>query len=172
MPLGGFGKMFEKMLNHKNITILLNSDFFDIKDKIKFDKLIFTGRIDQFFNYKFGKLDYRCINFTFETLNKESFQPNSVVNHTGKDVKFLRVTEFKKFYNNNCEKTVLCKEIFDWNSELSYPVLTERNLKLLEEYKKEAEKLKNVLLIGRLAQYKYFNMDQAVEEALDIFEKF
>ncbi|MBA7697293.1 UDP-galactopyranose mutase [subsurface metagenome] len=118
----------------------------------------------------FGKLKYRCANFEFRTLNKQSFQPNSVVNYTDKDVRFLRVTEFKKFYNKKSNKTVICKEFVSDYGKPSYPVINKDNLKLLEKYKKE-KRFKNVIFVGRLAQYKYLNMDQVVREALQVFFK-
>lgn len=169
MPVNGFTKIFEKMLNDKNIKMVLNTDFFKIKNKINYKKLIYTGPIDGFFNYKFGKLEYRCINFILETLNQESFQPNSVVNYPDKDTEFVRVTEFKKFYNINSNKTTICKEIFSWKGEPSYPVMNEENERLYEKYEKQTEKLKNVIFAGRLAHYKYFNMDQAIGEALKVY---
>jgi len=170
MPVGGFGKMFERMLEHENITVRLNVDYFCMNDRIEHDELIFTGRIDQFFGYNFGKLEYRCIDFTFVELDEEDHQPNTVVNHTGNDVEFSRVTEFKKFYGHNCKKTVLCKEFFNWDGELSYPVMTEKNFRLLEKYKNAAKKKKNTLFIGRLAQFEYLNMDNVVEEALEAYK--
>lgn len=170
MPKLGFTKIFEKMLDNKNIKILLNTDFFKTKKNFKFGKLIFTGRIDQFFNYKFGKLDYRGINFVFENLNQENFQPNSVINYPSKDVKFSRITEFKKFYDKKSNNTIICKDFFVWDGEPSYPVINKKNLEILEKYEKEAEKLKNIIFVGRLAQYKYLNMDRVIENALDVFE--
>lgn len=169
MPRSGFGRMFKKMLDSRNITVMLDTDFFDIKDKIKYEKLIYTGALDRFFEYKHGKLKYRSNNFVFETLNQESFQPNSVVNYPDNDVGFLRVTEFKKFYGVNSAGTVTCKEIFGWDGEPSYPVIDERNQKLAKKYLSEAKKLKDTIFIGRLAQYKYLNMDEVAEEALSRF---
>ena len=171
MPVGGFSKMFEKILDHENIDIKLGTEFLDIKNDVQYRKMIFTGRIDEFFGNKFGKLEYRCIDFSFEIFNEENYQPNSVVNYTAKDTEFSRVTEFKKFYKNICSKTVICKERFNWCGELSYPVITEENSKLLQLYKKEAAKLRDVLFLGRLAQYKYLNMDQVVGEGLRMFDR-
>lgn len=171
MPEKGFIKMFEKMLSNKNITLRLNTDFFKIKNKVRYGKLIYTGFIDRFFNYKFGKLKYRGVNFIFQTLKKKSFQPNSVVNFPEKRFKVSRITEFKKFYNQSSQWTTLCKDFFIGGGEPCYPIPDNDNLKLLEKYKKLVKKEKNVYFIGRLAQYKYFNMDKVVEEALNLFSK-
>lgn len=170
MPVDGFGKIFKKMLDHENITLKLNVDYFHMNNQIEYDRLIFTGRIDQFFDYNFGKLEYRCIDFTFATLDEEDYQPNTVVNHTDRDVEFLRVTEFKKFHEHQCKKTVICKELFNWDGELSYPVINEKNFRLLEKYKILAKEKKDTLFIGRLAQYEYLNMDNVVEKALEAYK--
>lgn len=171
MPKNGFTQIFEKMLKKKNITVLINTDFFEKKNKFKFRKMVYTGKIDQFFKYKFGKLDYRCINFAFETLNKKNYQPNSVVNYTDNDVEFTRTTEFKKFYMKKGKKTVICKEYPTWEGEPSYPVMDEKNEKLIKKYMGEANKLKNVYFAGRLGTHRYLNMDRAVSEALKLYEK-
>ena len=171
MPEKGFTDMFKKMLDNKNITLKLNTDFFRVKNSLKYDKLIYTGPIDRFFGYKFKKLEYRGIHFIFKTLGQENFQPNSVVNHTAKGAKFSRITEFKKFHDIKHDKTVICKEIFCWGGDPCYPIMNKKNLALLKKYEKETKKLKHVLFIGRLAQYKYFNMDQVVKTALAAFEK-
>lgn len=169
MPKEGFTKIFEKMLDNKNIDIKLGVDFFKIKETLEYDKLVFTGELDRFFNYKFGKLDYRCIDFVFETKDGD-FQPNSVVNHTDKDVKFIRVTEFKKFYNKKSNKTIICKELFTWRGEPSHPVMDEKNKTLAQKYIDETKKLKGVYFAGRLGSYKYLNIDTAIMKALTIYD--
>jgi len=172
MPVFGFTKIFEKMLSNPNIKVILNRDFFKIKNKITSQKLIFTGPIDSFFNYKFGKLGYRGIQFAFEKLNTFNFQPNSVVNYPNKETWFSRVTEFNKFYNNP-QKSVICQETFvpGREGELGYPIINEKNKKILEKYLKESEKTKKVYFIGRFGKYKYLNMDNAIEESLKLFEE-
>jgi len=169
MPTKGFAHIFNKMLKHKNITILLKTDFFKLRSNITYKKLIFTGRIDQFFDYKFGQLEYRRSNFLFNKLNKSSYQPNSVVNCTDKNAKFTRVTEFKKFYNKRTPNTIICKEVFGKRGETTYPVINNKNLKLLTKYKNAAKNTKNVMFLGPLAQYKYLNMDQVIKESLNKF---
>jgi len=171
MPKLGFSEIFKKMLFNKNLKIGLNIDFFKLRDKISYKNIIYTGPLDKFFNNKYGKLKYRRIKFTFEDHETDSFQPNSVVNHTDKDNEFSRVTEFKKFYDTPTKNTVICKELFSWEGEPSYPVFDMENIKLAEKYMEESNKHKNVFFVGRLAQYKYLNMDQVVDEALKLFEK-
>lgn len=169
MPLKGFTNIFEKMLSNKNITILLNKDFFKLPPNITYKHLIFTGRIDRFFNYQFGKLEYRHSAFTFDKINKSSYQPNSVINHTDEKTKFIRITEFKKFYNNRTNKTIICKENFCGRGEATYPLINNNNLELLKKYEKLSKNKKNTIFIGRLAQYKYLNIDQVIKESLDTF---
>lgn len=171
MPKRGFTKMFKKMIDNKKIKLMLNTEFSEIKDKIKYKKIIFTGQIDEFFNYKFGKLEFRGIKFKLEKLNKKSFQPNSVVNYPEKEIKFSRIAEFKKFYNHISKKTIICKEFFCWGGIPCYPVMDEKNLDLLSKYTKESEKLLNIYFAGRMGKYKYLNIDQAIEGALNLFEK-
>lgn len=171
MPIGGFTKIFEKMVNHEKIDLRLNTDFFMIKDKIKYKKLIFSGRIDKFFGYKFGKLKFRGIELDIKKLNKKSFQSNSVVNYTDDDVKFSRITEFKKFYENNSDKTIICYESFSWGGVSGYPVMDIENSSLLKRYIEEAKKLETIYFIGRLGKYKYINMDQVIAESLELFDK-
>jgi UDP-galactopyranose mutase len=171
MPAKGFTKMFERMLSNANISLRLNTDFFKLSNKIKYKKLIYTGPIDQFFSYKFGKLDYAAVCFDFKVLKKKSFQPNAVINYPDRNVRFYRITEFNKFYNYRSDKTVICTETFSPKGQPCYPVINDKNLKLLRKYENAAKKIKNVIFVGRLAQYKYLNMDQVVGEALAVFKK-
>ncbi|MFA7707433.1 MAG: UDP-galactopyranose mutase [Candidatus Pacearchaeota archaeon] len=173
LPVLGFAKIFENMLNHPNIKIMLNTDFLDIKKDIKYKKLIFTGPIDSFFNYKFGRLDYRGIRFIFGSSKDADFQPNSVINYTEKYPDFSRITDFNKLYNKKSDKTKFCAEFFvpGEEGEPCYPVINEKNTKLLEKYLKEAKKLKDTYFIGRFGKYKYLNMDKAIEESLKLFEE-
>ncbi|MFA5857127.1 MAG: UDP-galactopyranose mutase [Candidatus Pacearchaeota archaeon] len=171
MPENGYSEIFQKMLNHPNIDVRLNTSFQDIINEIDHDKLIFTGRIDEYFDFKHGKLDYRSIKFSFEEHDKEEYQPNSVVNHTDKESEVCRVTEYKKFYDTKSNKTVICKEIFDWDSTIAYPMPDKKNKELVQKYIEEAENLKNIYFAGRLGKYKYFNMDKVIEDSLELFKK-
>lgn len=174
IPKKGYTELFKNMLNHPNITVILNTDYFSFKHKLKnYEKLFFTGPIDQFFTYKYGKkLQYRSLRFEFETHDKEFYQQNAVINYPN-DHEYTRIVEYKHFTGQKHRKTTISKEYPTWDGEPYYPVPSEENLKLFEKYQKEAEKLekKNIYFVGRLANYKYFNMDQAFKNALDLFER-
>lgn len=170
IPRYGFTRMFEKMLSSKNIHILLNSDYKDIIGDIKFNKLIFTGPIDFFFDYMHGKLPYRSLHFEFKTLNMEIYQNAAVVNYPN-DYEYTRITEFKHFYFQKHLKTTICYEYPKAEGAPYYPMLKPECLELYQKYRKEANKIKNVYFVGRLAEYRYMNMDQVVNEALELLEK-
>ncbi len=174
LPKGGYTQLFKKMLDHPNITTLLNVDFFEIRDLIKgYEKLFYTGPIDRFFDFKFSvekKLEYRSINFQFETHNKEFFQSNSVINYPN-DFDYTRIVEYKHFTKQKNPKTTISYERTTDNGEPYYPVPNPQNAEIYDLYRKEAEKYKNIHFVGRLASYKYFNMDQAFKNALDLFEE-
>jgi UDP-galactopyranose mutase len=159
------------MLKNKNIEVRLNADFYKVKEGLKYRKLIFTGEIDKFFNYKHGKLEYRCINFDFQAFSVSSYQKNSVINYVDKDVDFTRITEFKKFNLARNKKTIICKEYPGWQGEPGYPVPTQKNFKILKKYLQDAKKMKDVYFLGRMGNFKYINMDQAVKESLALFNK-
>jgi UDP-galactopyranose mutase len=174
LPAGGYTQMFEKILNHENITVLLNTDFFDVRDQIegKVEKLFYTGPIDRFFDFKHSldeKLEYRSINFVWETHDQEFFQENSVINYPGTEVGFTRIVEYKHFTKQKHPKTTISKEYTVDDGEPYYPVPNPRNQEIYDKYKKEADKLDDIYFVGRLANYKYFNMDQAFKNALDLF---
>ncbi|MFN8288064.1 MAG: UDP-galactopyranose mutase [Chitinophagales bacterium] len=173
LPKGGYTAMFKKILSHPNITVKLSTDYFDVKPKISgYEKLFYTGPIDRFFDFKHSlkeKLEYRSINFVTETVNKEYYQENSVVNYPGKDVGFTRIIEYKHFGNQQSKRTTVVKEFTVDEGEPYYPVPNERNQRIYDKYRAEAEKLMDVYFVGRLANYKYFNMDQAFKNALDLF---
>lgn len=173
LPRGGYTKMFERILAHPNIEVRLNTDFFDVKDEISgYSKLFYTGPIDRFFEFKYSiedKLEYRSINFVKETVNEEYFQENSVVNYPGMEVGFTRIVEYKHFGNQKSPNTSIFKEYTTDEGEPFYPVPNKRNREIYQRYKEEAEQLRDIYFVGRLANYKYFNMDQAFKNALDLF---
>jgi len=173
LPKGGYTKLFESILNHPNIEVVLNIDFFDIKDQLEgYEKLFYTGPIDRFFGFKHSledKLEYRSINFVSETVDTEYFQENSVVNYPGQETEFTRIIEYKHFGDQKTSKTTVVREFTTDEGEPYYPVPNAKNQKIYEKYKKEADKLLDVYFVGRLANYKYFNMDQAFKNALDLF---
>lgn len=173
MPVEGYTKMFEKMVDDPKINIYLNTKFNDIKDKIEYEKLYFTWSIDEFFDFKYWRLWYRRILYDIETLNIPSYQKNSVVNYPN-DYKYTRITEFKKFYPEsesfNCNKTVICRE-FPWIWEIdAYPILSKENLKLLERYQKN-NKDSNVKFIWRSWSYSHLDMDKAINQVFEILKK-
>ncbi len=174
LPKGGYTKLFEKILSHHNIHVELNTDYFDVKDEITgYTKLFYTGPIDRFFDFKHSlndKLEYRSINFVSETVNKDLFQENSVVNYPGTEVEYTRIIEYKHFGNQQSGKTTIVKEYTVDTGEPYYPVPNQKNGEIYERYRIEAERLKDIYFVGRLANYKYFNMDQAFKNALDLFK--
>lgn len=173
LPKGGYTKIFEQMLDHPNITVLLDTDYFEVKDKYKgYEKLFYTGPVDRFFGFQeqlLEKLEYRSINFVTEHLDQEYFQENSVVNYPGEEVDFTRIVEYKHFGNQKSEKTTIVREFTVDEGEPYYPVPNEKNQLIYEKYKTKADALEDVYFVGRLANYKYFNMDQAFKNALDLF---
>jgi UDP-galactopyranose mutase len=173
IPKEGYTKMFERMLKSKNIKIFLKTDYKKVKNKLKYDIMIYTGPIDEFFEYKFGKLRYRCLKIKFRTLNKESYQPSAVVNYPDLKYPFTRITEFKKLTQQKHKKTTIGIEYPGDEGFVAYPFLDEKNKKIFKKYWQEAEKLqkKNIYFLGRLAEYKYYNMDEAAKNSLDLFNK-
>ncbi|WP_394773070.1 UDP-galactopyranose mutase [Flavobacterium sp.] len=174
LPEGGYTQLFENILKHPNIEILLETDYFDVKDQYKgYEKLFYTGPVDRFFHFKHSltqKLEYRSINFVSETVEAEFFQENSVVNYPGTEVDFTRIIEYKHFGNQKSDKTTVVREYTVDDGEPYYPVPNPRNEEIYARYKTEADQLVDVHFVGRLANYKYFNMDQAFKNALDLFE--
>ncbi|WP_027377907.1 UDP-galactopyranose mutase [Kaistella palustris] len=173
LPKAGYTKLFEKMLSNPNIMVLLNTDYFEVEDQLgDYDKLFYTGPIDRFFNFRKKlkeKLEYRSINFVTEHLDQEYFQENSVVNYPGEEVEYTRIVEYKHFGNQQSAKTSIVKEYTVDHGEPYYPVPNDKNQEIYAKYKAEADKLTDVYFVGRLANYKYFNMDQAFRNALDLF---
>jgi UDP-galactopyranose mutase len=175
LPKDGYTQLFENILNHSNIEIQLDTDYFDIKDKYKgYEKLFYTGPVDRFFDFKHSmteKLEYRSINFVSETIDATFFQENSVVNYPGTEVDFTRIIEYKHFGNQKSDKTTIVREFTVDEGEPYYPVPNPRNQEIYSKYKTEAKKLVDIHFVGRLANYKYFNMDQAFKNALDLFDE-
>lgn len=169
MPKDGYTRMFEKMLNHKNIEVILSNDYKDILEDIKFNKMIYTGPIDYYFDYMHGKLPYRSIRFEYEHHLTEHFQETAQVNYVDDSVAFTRVVEHKRLSDNNTSTTTISKEFSQKEGEPFYPIPTPENHELYNLYKKESAKLSSVIFCGRLAEYKYFNMDQVVANALRLF---
>lgn len=177
IPIGGYNVLIERLL--EGVETRLNCDFFANREELSAlaDKIVFTGAIDEFYNYQFGKLEYRTVNFETEVLDMPNYQGNAVVNYTEKKVPYTRVIEHKHFEMfgaeiESCPKTVISKEYSsEWaeGSEPYYPVNDEKNNSLYMKYKELADKEKNVIFGGRLAEYKYYDMHHIVEKALTLF---
>ena len=179
IPIGGYTKMVEKMLDHPNIEVKLYTDFFDKKDEYlnNFDKVVYTGMIDKFFDYKLGELEYRSLRFETEEKDIGNYQGNAVINYTEREIPYTRVIEHKhfEFGKGDKDKTIITREYpADWKrgDEPYYPVNNERNNDLYEKYQELAEQQNKVIFGGRLGQYKYYNMDQVIDEALKSVEKY
>lgn len=169
MPAAGYTYMFENMVQCDKIKLLLNTDYKEVIDDIKYDQLIYTGPIDYFYNYEFGELKYRSIDVAFETKDTNDYQSASVVNYPN-DYDFTRITEYTKLTGQKHDKTVISKEYPTWDGEPYYPVPIPEQKALYEKYKERAEADKKTLFAGRLAEYKYYNMDAVVLAALELFE--
>lgn len=174
LPRLGYSKFIGKILSHPNITVKTSVDFFDIKSKVDYNTLIYTGPIDSYFSkVDLDKLEYRSIDFIIERhQNMNFYQQNSVVNYPGKEVPFTRIVEYKHFLNQKSPHTTIVKEITKEHGDPYYPVPNAKNTALYEQYKALAEREENVHFIGRLANYKYFNMDEAIKNSLDFFNNF
>lgn len=170
IPKHGYAEMFENMIRHKNIHVCLNAQYKDIVNAIKFRKLIYTGPIDEYFDYVHGKLPYRSLDFKWETLNMEKYQNAAVVNYPNEG-EFTRITEFKYFYGQSHSKTTICFEYPKAEGAPYYPIPMRDNQEMYIKYKRDSKKMKSVYFVGRLAEYKYFNMDQVVARALETFEE-
>ncbi|GAA3956710.1 UDP-galactopyranose mutase [Pedobacter ginsengiterrae] len=170
MPLHGYTKMFETMLNHPNITIMLGTDYRDAAPEIQFKKMVFTGPVDEYFNYRFGKLPYRSIEFRFETHDQETFQQTGTINYPN-DYSFTRITEFKYLSGQKHHKTSIVYEFPTADGDPYYPIPRPDNMALYRQYEELAKSQRNVYFVGRLATYKYYNMDQVVAQALATYKK-
>ncbi|MFL5773079.1 MAG: UDP-galactopyranose mutase [Flavisolibacter sp.] len=170
MPLHGYTRMFQNMLSHKNIKVMLNTDYKEIIDVIPYKNLIFTGPVDEYFNYCYGKLPYRSLEFKFETIDKEVFQPTGTVNYPN-DQLYTRITDFKYLTGQKHSKTAIVYEFPKAEGDPYYPVPRPENAELYKKYQQLAASMKNTYFVGRLATYKYYNMDQVVAQALTTFKK-
>lgn len=169
MPRRGYTHMFENMLDHPNIKIMLNADYREVKEVITFDQMIFTGPVDAFFDYQFGKLPYRSLEFRHETHDREWFQTAPVVNFPN-DHTFTRTTEFKYLTGQEHRKTSIVYEFPQAEGDPYYPVPQPANAKIYAQYHELAQATPGVHFVGRLATYKYYNMDQVVAQALTVFK--
>lgn len=171
MPKNGYTAMFNEMISNRNITLKLNTDFMRVKDNINYKILIYTGPIDKYFNYKFGKLDWRSLKFKFET-HKKNYLQDCVQYNYPNNFKFTRKVEIKHVTKQKINYTVLSKEYPVENGDPFYPINTKKNLNLYSKYLSLVKKLqkKQIYFEGRLATYKYMNTDEVIEKALNLFE--
>jgi UDP-galactopyranose mutase len=168
MPRCGFTRMFENMLDHPYINILLNTDYRAVKEIVPHRELIYTGPIDEYFDYRFGKLPYRSLHFQHETLNQSVFQPVAVVNYPN-DGAFTRVTEFKHLTGQEHHKTSIVYEFPKAEGDAYYPIPRSENAEIYKQYQGLAAQTGSVHFVGRLATYKYYNMDQVVAQAITVY---
>lgn len=176
IPIGGYTQIIEKMLASERIDVELNTDFFVKREKYlrEFPKIIYTGMIDQFFDYQFGKLEYRSLHFETTILDQENYQGNAVVNYTDAETPFTRIIEHKHFEFGNQPKTVITKEyprMWNKGDEPYYPVNDEKNNEKYRKYSELAGQLPNVIFGGRLGMYKYYDMHQVIAAALSVVKK-
>ena len=170
MPLHGYTRMFENMLDHPNIKIMLNCDYREIEAAIPYRQMVFTGPVDEYFDYRYGKLPYRSLEFKHETINAPTYQPAPVVNYPNDNL-YTRITEFKYLTGQEHTKTSIVYEFPRAEGDPYYPVPRAENAELYAKYKKLADETEDVYFVGRLATYKYYNMDQVVAQALTTFAK-
>ena len=173
IPEGGYNVIIEKMLD--KVDVNLSKDFFKNKDELidLAEKVVFTGMIDEFYNYELGTLEYRSLKFEHEVLECENYQGVAVVNYTEREIPYTRIIEHKHFEYGTGDKTVITREYpADWKigDEPYYPVNNDKNNELFERYKELASKEKNVIFGGRLGNYKYYDMHQVIEAALETVE--
>ncbi len=173
VPKNGYTELFKKMLAHSNISVLLQTDYRKIINEVSFRKMIYTGPIDSFFDYRFGKLPYRSLRFEHETLNQEKYQDYQQINYPN-EYDFTRIVEWKHATGQKSAQTTITREYSlaaEGDQEKYYPIPRSDNHDLFNKYKHEADKLDEVLFCGRLADYKYYNMDQVIARALMLFDQ-
>ena len=174
IPIGGYNVIIEKLLD--GVEVKLNTDFFQEREYFEgiAEKVVFTGMIDEFYNYKFGELEYRSLRFENEILDNENYQGNAVVNYTEYEIPYTRIIEHKHFEYGTQPKTVITREYpskWERGSEPYYPINNEKNNSTYLKYKELADKEKNVIFGGRLAEYKYYDMHNVIEQALVVVKK-
>lgn len=170
MPLHGYTRMFEKMLAHPNIKVLLQTDYREVEQWLPYHELIYTGPIDEFFDFCYGKLPYRSLDFEFKTFNMPVYQSAAVINYPN-DYEYTRVTEFKYLTGQEHPKTSIVYEYPRAEGDPYYPIPRMENTQIYKQYKMLGEATPNVHFVGRLATYQYYNMDQVVAQALMLFKR-
>jgi len=171
IPLYGYTKLIENILNHPNIKVVLNKNFKDVKDN--YDRIFYSGSIDEYFYYKFGQLPYRSLEFEIKMLDMQYYQKSVVTNYPN-EFNYTRITEHKYFLNQKSDKTIISleypKDFKIGVNERFYPVVNKKSSELYEKYYSEIENVNNLYFIGRLGAYQYLNMDAAVEKVFELFK--
>lgn len=172
-PVDGYTKIFENMLANPLIEVRVNAPWEEISSTVTYDKLFFTGTIDSYFNEEFGKLEYRSLRFEEETLDQPQFQDTVQENYPSLDVPYTRIVEYKHQTKQISDQTTIVREFPTWEGEPYYPVPSPKNREIYNKYQQKSLEFEaqGIYFVGRLANYKYFNMDQAFRNALDLFER-
>ena len=171
MPADGYTAMFQKMLDHPNITIMLGTDFREVKGEIEVDHIIYSGPVDEYFDFRFGKLPYRSLKFVHSTIDTEQFQQVGTVNFPSEDVPYTRISEYKHLTGQEHRQTSITLEYPSAEGDPYYPVPRPENQALYKKYEALADATTGVTFVGRLATYRYYNMDQIVGQALATFRR-
>jgi UDP-galactopyranose mutase len=171
MPLHGYTRMFEKMLAHPNIKVMLNTDYREIREEVQHDHLIYCGPIDEYFDYRFGKLPYRSLRFEHKSLAQERFQPVGTVNYPAEEVPYTRISEYKHLTGQQHPHTSITYEYPSAEGDPYYPIPRPENAELYKRYQQLADETPGVTFLGRLGTYKYYNMDQVVGQALALYKR-
>ena len=171
MPKHGYTAMFNRMLEHPNIDVLLSTDYKDIVDEVDAGHLVFTGPIDEYFGFRFGKLPYRSLRFEHKILDQGEYQPVATVNYPDPQVPYTRITEYKHLTGQSHSKTSITYEYPSAEGDPYYPIPRAENQTLFKKYEALADSTPGVTFVGRLATYRYYNMDQVVGQALTAFRR-
>ena len=171
MPREGYTAMFAAMLDNPLIEVRLGTDYRDVQGTVQFDHLIFTGPIDEYFDYRFGKLPYRSLIFDHKTIEQEQFQAVGTVNYPSEDVPFTRISEYKHLTGQQSLRTTVTYEYPSAEGDPYYPIPRPENQTLYKNYEALGDATQNVTFVGRLATYRYYNMDQIVGQALAAFRR-
>jgi UDP-galactopyranose mutase len=171
MPKHGYTAMFEKMLDHPLIEVRTGVDFRDVRDEVDAAHIIYTGPIDEYFDHRFGKLPYRSLKFDHQTLEQEHHQPVGTVNYPSPDVPYTRISEYKHLTGQEAPVTTITYEYPSAEGDPYYPIPRAENQELFKRYEALGDATEGVTFVGRLATYRYYNMDQIVGQALATFRR-
>ncbi|WP_083329881.1 UDP-galactopyranose mutase [Pseudomonas argentinensis] len=171
MPLHGYTRMFERMLDHPNITIQLDTDFRQVRDEVRYGHLIYCGPVDEYFDHCFGKLPYRSLKFEHRNLDQAQFQAVATVNYPDEAVAYTRISEYKHLTGQQHPSTSITYEYPSAEGDPYYPIPRPENAELYKRYEQLASQTEGVTFLGRLGTYKYYNMDQVVGQALALYKR-